>query len=199
MLKGLYLLAFLAGLATAAIQPSGPVYRSASAVNAPSLKQQNQQLPLAQPAAEERESTSFQAAESNVKSTVGTSPTANTAQVTPQTPNPQHYTVLYYPNTQIQGQQQQPQQGYPNTVTSAGVYQQPGVDFWTKYRMNDVLVGGAVLALVLGGGSILYPKLVNVRARALRELSELKAEDANRMMKGVMRAIQKFSEMNAKE
>jgi len=229
-MKGVYFLVFLTGLATAAIQPTGPVYRSASAINSSQRKPQqeqpnNQQAPLTQPqpSAEERESTPFQTAESVAKPIAGASPTAASV------PNTLDYTVLYYPQGQTQytnpgqtpyanagqgqygtagqaqyaatGQAQyatagQPQ--YANPGTSPVYQQQPGTDAWTRYRMNDILVGGAAVGLVLAGSYLWYPKLGYAKSRALRELSELKADDASRMVKGVMRALDKYYNMNAK-
>jgi len=210
----------------------GPVYRSASAVNSTPLKNQqqhNQQL-ASEPTAEERESTSFQTAESVAKPTaVGASSTSNVG--TSSSPTPATYTVHYYSNThpgqavyaanpvastyqqpaanyqqagstyqQPATGYQQPAPAYQQTGTAATTYSQPQVvDAWTKYKVTEILVGVAAAGLVVAGGTLLYPKLINVRARALRELSELKTDDISRMTKGVMRALEKYYEMNSKK
>jgi len=60
--------------------------------------------------------------------------------------------------------------------------------------------GGSALALIVVGGGLLYngmyPAVKEVKARAMRELKELKAEDAARMARSVLRAIERFRDMN---
>ena len=53
--------------------------------------------------------------------------------------------------------------------------------------------------LVAAGAAMFYPGLVGLKARAMRELSELKGEDAERMARSVMKAIRRFSELNNRE
>jgi hypothetical protein len=57
--------------------------------------------------------------------------------------------------------------------------------------MNDVMIGGAALGLILAGGYLVGTKLWTVRGRALRELSQLDADDLSRMAKSVFQAIDK--------
>jgi hypothetical protein len=54
------------------------------------------------------------------------------------------------------------------------------------------VVGGGLLYNTWGGTTTLE----KVKARALRELSELKAEDAARMARSVLRAIERFRDIN---
>lgn len=87
-------------------------------------------------------------------------------------------------------------QQYPSYPVQQPQYSNnAGVDFWTKYRMNDVMIGAASLALVAAGSYMVLPKLYNT-VRGSRELSELKAEDLSRMAKSVFQAVEKFYDMN---
>ena len=93
-MRTVYVLVSVLALATAAIQPNGPVYRSASVVNSSpigkSLPNSNspQQLPQPQHSAEERESQGFQPIESSNTGAV-TSPVNPVAAPAPAPINPQ--------------------------------------------------------------------------------------------------------------
>ena len=55
------------------------------------------------------------------------------------------------------------------------------------------------MALFAAGVYLLYPKLMGVKARALRELSEMNPEDANNLAKNVLRALERLYQLNSGE
>jgi len=189
-MKSIFLLALCVfGLANAT--QLGPVYR---AINSTPLGNSNNKPEAApvnsfQPTAEARESqASYETKGVGSSGTGSSSVPAQSSIVGSSSPvqtNQMPTTLYYYQPTPAQNyayqQQPQPVQSY-NTGT---------VDFWTKYRMNDVMIGGAALGLIMAGGYLVGTKLWSVRGRALRELSQLDSEDLSRMAKSVFQAIDK--------
>lgn len=177
------------GLANAAT-PMGPVYRSINSAPVGNLnKPENSPTTSFQPTAEARESTSYEPkvvgnTQTGSSSAPTTSSIVGTSSAVQANPIP---TTLYYyqpPTQQYAAYQQQPQQQVQS-------YNAGTTDLWTKYHMNDVMIGGAALGLILAGGYMVGTKLWNVRGRALRQLSELDADDLSRMAKSVFQAIDK--------
>jgi len=95
----------------------------------------------------------------------------------------QNYKVVFYPNVQQQYQ-------YPQPGT------QGAENWWVQNHLDTVFVGGLSLAMIVAGGLIVYPRFVTAKARAMRGLSEMKSEDASRMARGILNAIEKIYEMN---
>jgi len=189
-MKPFFLLALcMFGLANAAT-PIGPVYRSINSTPIGNLNNKPEASPTTsfQPTAEARESPSYenkvvpnsQSGSSSVPSSSQGVGTASAVQT-----NPMPTTLYYYQPTPAQ---QYPAYQQPQPVQS---YNAGTVDFWTKYRMNDVMIGGTALGLILAGGYMVGTKLWSVRGRALRELSQLDADDLSRMAKSVFQAIDK--------
>lgn len=86
---------------------------------------------------------------------------------------------------------------YPNQGQTATVGQPNSSSIWTWSGWTDVAAGVGSLALIVVGGGILYSRYgTEVKSRALRELKDLTAEDAARMARGVLRALEKFSTIN---
>jgi len=190
-------------MAAAAIQHPSPIYtRSPTVVsssvvgpagkslttNTNNIQQQN-----VQPVAEERES-GFGTQEATNPGQVG-NPVGSVPASPQQTPNnPQTFRIVYYPNS---GSLTNPQPPYnPGTAYAPPESQ---INFWTKYHMTEVVVGILSLGLVVGGGALLYPRFVDVRARALRELADINSEDAARLTKNVFKALERLYDMNNAE
>jgi len=187
-MRSFFLLALCVfGLANAAT-PIGPVYRSINSapVGNQNAKPENSPTTSFQPTAEARESPSYESKVVPNSQTGSSSAPAQSSIVGTSNPVPQ--TTLYY--YQPTPAQYAPYQQQPQPVQT---YNVGNVDFWTKYRMNDVMIGGAALGLILAGGYLVGTKLWTVRGRALRQLSELDADDLSRMAKSVFQAIDKFS------
>lgn len=102
---------------------------------------------------------------------------------------------MYYPNA---GSLDNPQGAYPIVPSQAysPTTEDTEMSFWDKYYMTEVVVGVLSIALVVGGGALLYPRFVDVRARALRELADINSEDAARLTKNVFKALERLYEMN---
>jgi len=188
-MKSFFLLALCVfGLANAAT-PIGPVYRSINSTPVGNLnKPEASPISSFQPTAEARESPSYETkgvanSQSGASSVPSTSQGVGSSSVVPTNSMP---TTLYY-------YQPTPAQQYPAYQQSQPVqsYNAGTTDLWTKYRMNDVMIGGAALGLILAGGYLVGTKLWTVRGRALRELSQLDADDLSRMAKSVFQAIDK--------
>lgn len=95
--------------------------------------------------------------------------------------------MYYYPN-QEQGA----------VGTAVGQPNSSNILRWEGW--NDVIPGAVSIALVCVGGGILYSKYgKEVKARALRQLQDVSMDDAARMARSVMSAIEKFSNMNNKQ
>ncbi|CAG7730468.1 unnamed protein product [Allacma fusca] len=204
----LYVLILLVGISEAAQPPVSPVYRSSLAPSGPvknappSPAQQN--APTAQ--AEERESQVYapspEKALGGVQGVNGVQgqPVAGGKPGPGQNGNEQLFQVVYFPGGTHPGQNlQQPQSaGYPMTYQA----QQPGTppasggSFLSSFTWTDALVAIVAVGLVAVGSVMWFPGVVGLQARAMRKLSELKSEDAARMARSVMQAIQRFSEMN---
>ncbi|ODM97186.1 hypothetical protein Ocin01_09493, partial [Orchesella cincta] len=185
-MKTACLLLVLIGMTSAAIQQrASPVYTPAvssvgvsSSINTSPLKSVSSgttpmtpaPLPSVspQPIAQARESVASDA--SMIQSTA----------VNPSTPS-QNYYVYYYPN----------QRDVPNGSV-VGQPNSSSILSWNGW--GDVAAGAGCLAMVLVGGGILYSRYgTEVKSRALRELKDLTAEDAARMARGVLRALEKFN------
>jgi len=191
-MRSFFLLALCVfGLANAAT-PIGPVYRSINSTPVGNLnnKPENSQATSFQPTADAREGQSYDPKVVSNTQTGSSSAPATSSIVGTSSPvqaNPIPTTLYYYqptPAQQYAAYQQQPQQQVQS-------YNVGTTDLWTKYRMNDVMIGGAALGLILAGGYLVGTKLWTVRGRALRHLSELDADDLSRMAKSVFQAIDK--------
>lgn len=87
---------------------------------------------------------------------------------------------------------------YPNQPGQVGTVGQPNSSSILRWEgWTDVAAGVGSLALVAVGGGILYSKYGSqAQTRALRELKDMTAEDAARMARGVLRALEKFSTLS---
>jgi len=93
--------------------------------------------------------------------------------------------VYYYPN-QDQG----------TAGTAVGQPNSSDILRWDGLK-QDVIPGVLCAGAVLAGSYILYTKYFKeVKARALRHLKDISMDDAARMARSVMSAIEKFSNMN---
>lgn len=98
----------------------------------------------------------------------------------------QNYLVYYVPEAGHNGFRQ----GAVGTYAT-----EPG--FFSRIPWVDVGVVGLSVVMLGFGGYLIYSNVgTNVKARALRELQELTYEDATQMARRVLRAIEKFQNLN---
>lgn len=95
--------------------------------------------------------------------------------------------------------QQQAYDGQYNPLQYQPQATSPSDGLMNNLPWRDILIGLSSLALLGIGASMAYPALKGLSSRGLRELQDMKTEDAARMAKNVMRAIRKFSEINHHE
>jgi len=172
----MYVALLLVGVANAAMQPRNPVYTSQKTVG-PAPLAKSLDAPLAPATATNGGTPTAQARE-------GTATEMH--QAGQQAAPAQNYLVYYYPDAY----RNSGQTGVAPVYTS-------DVGFFGRMGWQDYGYILGTIILVGGGAALTYQGFgAQFRARALRSLQEMTYDDASLMARRVLRAIEKFQNLN---